>query len=456
MGLPDVHVNRSMRPAKADGMISFDTVRSPKRNPATEEARASWFQYYAGFSVGFVEDTIAQLRLRAGATLMDPWLGAGTTSQVASANGFRVKGYDLNPAVLLVAKARTLASSAVDQIPNLLELISQRFKRNVKSNRKFPLLTNEPLEQWLQPGSARVFRILERSVEAVFSKQKSFSADTIWNRVGQTSATVAFFYLGLFRTFRHFISDFQGSNPTWVKVSEGKERVYLSPDRILNRLLKEIDCLSKTLRSETRAMPLVSDRRCVIKQASSLRLPIASESVDAVISSPPYCTRIDYVRATLPELAVISYPNGDSVRRLREKMIGTPTIDKAQKDGNSAWGRTCSQFLSSVQHHPSKASSTYYLKYYRQYFASAFASLKEINRVLKKSGQCVLVVQDSYYKEMQNDLPRIFTEMAKGLGWNVKQRIDFHVKRTLAGVNPEVRQYRNTCHATESALVFLK
>ena len=69
-------------------------------------------------------------------------------------------------------------------------------------------------------------------------------------------------------------------------------------------------------------MPSVGTRTCVINQASSLQLPVASGSIDAAISSPPYCTRIDYVKATLPELAVIGYPNGNVTRRLREMMIG--------------------------------------------------------------------------------------------------------------------------------------
>src|SRR5207247_294988 len=106
-------------------------------------------------------------------------------------------------------------------------------------------------------------------------------------------------------------------------------------------------------------MPLVAKSRCNINQALSSRLPVASGSIDAVISSPPYCTRIDYVRATLPELAVIGYPNGMVTRRLREQMIGTPTIDKCANYDSDLWGKTCVRFLSAVERHSSKASSTY-------------------------------------------------------------------------------------------------
>jgi hypothetical protein len=364
-----------------------------------------------------------------------------------------MRGYDLNPAMLIVARARTLASSAKRVIPALSDSISRHYLRSIKDGGELRPPTSEPLEQWLQPATARAFRALERSVSSVVLDRESLEVP-MWAYADQAPADVAFFYVALFRTLRYFISEFLGSNPTWVKTSNGKERVRVSHDRIHNRWRTEIGNLLDVMQSEVHVTPSVANRTCLIKRASSLHIPLPSGSVDAVISSPPYCTRIDYVRATLPELAVISYPNGHSIRQLREEMIGTPTIHKTQEYDSEGWGTTCSRFLSAVEHHSSKASSTYYLKYYRQYFASAFASLREIDRVLKKSGTCLLVVQDSCYKEVPNDLPRVFSEMAEGLGLLLKDKIDFHVKQTMAGVNLGVKRYRQTFRATESVLVF--
>lgn len=437
-------------------MIVLKGIHSPKRRLAGDNSRASWFRYYAGFSTDFVEDIIARLDLPATATILDPWLGSGTTTEVAVSKDYKIKGYDLNPAMLLVAKARTLPTSGANRIPVLIESISQAFRRNIGNDMKLIYRNNEPLEQWLQPASSRIFRILERSVARIISQQEISSTNPMWSRSNKASAYLAFFYVGLFRTLRHFISEYRSSNPTWVKILSGKERVYASADRILNRLIKEIDDLLRAIRSETHIMPSISHNKCLIGRASSLYLPLSSGSVDAVISSPPYCTRIDYVRATLPELAVIDFPNGDSIRRLREKMIGTPTIGRIRIQRSFAWGRTCLRFLSAVENHPSKASSTYYLKYFLQYFAAIFASLHEIDRVLKKSGRCVLVVQDSYYKEILNDLPCVFIEMADGLGWKLMQKLDFHIKQTLSGVNRRVKQYRKIFQAKESVLVFSK
>jgi DNA modification methylase len=433
-------------------------IRSPKRSAgAANHSRAEWFRYYAGYSAGFVEDTIDHLNLKPGAILLDPWLGTGTTSEVAIAKGYQIRGYDLNPAMLLVARARLLPTAAAADVSTLVDRICHTFELGIlRSETTTKSEIDDPLEQWLQPASARAFRILESSIAAVVSNHSYSSGSPIWKDARKVQPTVAFFYVGLFQTLRHFVSKYQSSNPTWVKVSKGNLRIQLSMERIYNRFLSEIMLLQEALKSEARIMPVVGKRRCITTQASSTRLPISSMSVDAVLTSPPYCTRIDYVRATLPELAVIRFPNGESIRRLREQMIGTPTISKGSCDHDRAWGHSCNDFLSKVEAHSSKASSTYYIKYYRQYFASAYASLREIDRVLNDSGQCVLVVQDSYYKDVPNDLPTIFCEMAQGFGWKLNQKIDFHVKRTLAGVNPVVKQYRSDFSAVESALIFRK
>ena len=416
-------------------------------------SRADWFRYYADFSTDFVESAIDYINLDAGATLLDPWLGGGTTAEVAAANNLRFKGYDINPVMLLVSRARIVPTNAADKIAALLDSIARSYKKEAK-RRTAHDAKDEPLQQWLQPSSARAFRVLERCIETHLIGSKG-SSTPLWRRTGQVSPVFAVFYVGLFRTLRSFIHNFQTTNPTWVKVSDGK-RIHLTPDRILARFCKEMEFLLDSVSAEEEEFPLISNRRCVIGRASSLNLPLLDNSVDAAISSPAYCTRIDYVRATLPELAVIGHPNGRIIRRLRERMIGTPTIDDCDEYDSDEWGQTCSRFLSVVERHTSKASATYYLKYYQQYFASMFASLKEIDRVLKPSGQCVLVVQDSYYKDKKNNVPRMFIEMAAHYGWSLNRKKPFRVNQTLAGVNPDVKAYRSTFHATEWALVFSK
>jgi hypothetical protein len=79
-----------------------------------------------------------------------------------------------------------------------------------------------------------------------------------------------------------------------------------------------------------------------------------------------------------------------------------------------------------------------------------------LKRTLKHNGVCVLVVQDSYYKEIHNDLPKIFTEIGSSNGFELNHRVDFSQSQTMAGINPNVKQYRKKFGATESVLCFVK
>lgn len=64
-----------------------------------------------------------------------------------------------------------------------------------------------------------------------------------------------------------------------------------------------------------------------------------------------------------------------------------------------------------------------------------------------------MVVQNSYYKEILLDLPRVASQLAEATGWRIEQRFDFEVGRTMAVVNPRARAYRQDFGAVESVLL---
>jgi len=147
--------------------------------------------------------------------------------------------------------------------------------------------------------------------------------------------------------------------------------------------------------------------------------------------------------------------NGD-LKALRDCMIGTPTIMNDLPEIRSEWGPFCRSFLDAVEGHNSKASKSYYHKYHTQYFDAIYRSFLEIDRTLITSGKCIIVVQDSYNKDIHNDLPKIFREMADSLGWITINRLDFDIKRTMANRNHRAKKYRSNSNATESVLIFEK
>ena len=85
-----------------------------------------------------------------------------------------------------------------------------------------------------------------------------------------------------------------------------------------------------------------------------------------------------------------------------------------------------------------------------------FRSIKELGRVLKDDGLCVLVVQDSFYKNIHNDLPTIIAEMAEINGMATVRKEVFRIRAGMAAINPKVKKYRDTYNAIEAILCFQK
>lgn len=434
-------------------MIHHRMIRSPKRDLPSRRRSANLYHYYAGFSPKFVKDVIAALNIDKGSVIMDPWNGSGTTTHVARDMGFSAIGFDINPVMVIVAKAMLLNCSSDNKMKILNDLDS--IIEIATTAQKCSAPEDEPLDSWLESESARYFRSLEK---AIYHSQVSNDYCPIYakKKLESLSSLALFYYLALFRTLRGFLTMHISSNPTWIKMSSAK-RDCINPsfDLICTELKKQIhNMININILNNAHADSNTEFIR--IDRASSDSIPLPNSSIDSVISSPPYCTRIDYAIATSPELALLGCSMNTDIKDLRDKMIGTPTIIRKALEVKSEWGPACESFLSAVESHDSKASKSYYYRYHVQYFDSIFRSLLEIDRTLMNSGNCVIVAQDSYNKDIHNDLPKIFCEMADSLGWITINRLDFDIKRTMASRNCRTKKYRISSNATESVLVFKK
>jgi hypothetical protein len=266
------------------------------------------------------------------------------------------------------------------------------------------------------------------------------------------SSLAAFFYLALFRTVRDVLQPFLASNPTWIKLRvDQTARVDLPFTALVDCFRQRVELLRTAV--VRNAYP-VGFSLPEIKLASSSEIPLANSSVDAVVGSPPYCTRIDYAVATLPELAVLGFTWSD-VQKLRSQLIGTPTMihdPGAQQAAGD--GVLLRRLLRRIDRHGSYAARTYYLPFYRQYFTGMRRSLEELHRVTRAGSPIVFVVQDSWFKDVPIETPSILTEIAGALGWRLVTEHHFKV-RTRATMHPH-RATRRTSRATETVTLLTR
>lgn len=424
-------------------------ILNPKRRGDSAGRKKEKYSYYAGYSKSFTSRLFETVGLYREDIILDPWNGAGTTTSVSSELEYRSIGFDLNPVMVVVAKSNEVGTQNLQSIaPLATEILST----STKELSEFESV--DPLEMWFDIETARFIRSLERAIQRVLLPNNYQELKR--RPIEDVSSLSAFFYVALFNMARSLVSSFRGSNPTWLKTAKTiGERLKIPNELIAQKFLSHVEYLEGYLKDKSDPRPLRKDASSLIDVASSTNLPLKDSSIDFVLTSPPYCTRIDYAVKTRVELALLGYGDDESFRSLRHSLLGTATVPKAKIDIDKKWGLECSEFLEKVYSHESKASKTYYYSNHLQYFKGMFDSIKEIKRVTRDGGSCIFVVQTSYYKEIFNNLPKIITEMSESSGLYLRRREDFIVGQDMSRVHRGTRRYRSgKAPNYESVIVF--
>ena len=421
-----------------------DTIRSPKQGA---HKRGPWYPYYAGYTPGFATDALRVMTAGSSGTVLDPWNGSGTSTTVALSAGHDAVGFDANPALILIARARNVAASTQSLGPLSIEVLEAvaRLRPTIRVDDSEPLLT------WFKRPAAEELCALREAINLVFVGERQSALE-----LKNISGLAAFYYTAAFEAVRRLLNAFRASNPTWVRrPATGRHRLNPGPEAVQREFLDAVERMVGRLVRQT--IPDAGQRpwaEASIEIGDSRSLPLGNDQVDTVLSSPPYCTRIDYVVSARPELAFMGLSEG-AVKDLRSNCVGGPvvsrTIHSRVEDVASA---DVADLLSRIEAHDSKAAKTYYLKYYTNYFADLALSCEELHRVTKPSGKIGLVVQDSYFKDIHIDLQSLLTSVMSGAGRSLERRVDFTVGSTRTTLNPSARVYKKGDGPVESLMVY--
>lgn len=424
---------------------------TPFANPVrsrTAKSRASeLYPYYAGFSSDFAIDAARWLTSEGQSSILDPWNGAGTTTMVAKSICAQTMGYDLNPVMVVVSKSNLAVQHEAGSIAALTEKISNSAGKNRYLSSLNPLtgLFTEKTADVLASYAQNIWKHL------VSASNPSDNA----NGIDEISPLAAAFYVGLFNTARQLLAPLSTSNPTWIKVPKSNEtKIDVTRQEVRLRFKQSMERISYLISNAS--SPVLHPRAaCYLGDAK--KLPLAAGSIDSVLTSPPYCTRLDYARATLPELLILESLGLASYASTRSALMGSSVASKPDDLVIPAdWGTTCGTLLDQIYSHTSKASKTYYFYSHYNYFSDLNSAIGEIGRVCKPSAKICIVAQDSYYKEIHNDLPKIIGEMASRHGLVACNIFPYVKKNPISLINASSKIYTRKNSTTESAILLTR
>ncbi len=253
-----------------------------------------WFYPYKGkYHPQMVRSLANIIGLKSGDTLLDPFIGSGTTALEGALLNLRVVGFDISPLCVLISKVKT---NAVHHLPE----ISQYYPNDLEKGSR------------IRMGDM---------VECMSDHVKSF---------GLLAKMIA-------------TSDNARRNRDFTEMLIHNE----------NKMIKSIQ-LMKNACAEIQISPTLAD----IRIGDARCLPLPDNSVDGIITSPPYSLALDYVANDSHSLEALGY----DLSTIRENFIGVRGKGKKR------------------------------IEFYERDMLRAYS---EMGRVLKPSGKAVIVIGDA-------------------------------------------------------------
>jgi len=301
------------------------------RTRSVNQYLTHWIYPYKGkFHPQMIRAILNIIGLKQGETVLDPFIGSGTTAVEAQLLGINCIGIDISPLCVLQSKVKT---ESIDVLPQIIEW-------------------KEEIIKWMRPS---LFNLEGKSIDEAIS---SIHDEKVKN----------FFWMAKLVA----ISD---------KARRGRDfsnSFFKNLELMINSVADYVDIVKKLN---------IKLGKIDIKLGDARALPLEKESVDGIVTSPPYSIALDYIANDAHALKELGY----DLSELKEKFIGV------RGKGQTRIGL---------------------------YNEDMKKSLKEMFRVLKPKKYAVIVIGNATYMSQEIKTVEFIIDYAEKIGFKLVKNID--------------------------------
>jgi len=387
-----------------------------------------WYPFVEGFSGDFVKSVITELDYSPKCCL-DLFAGSGTTPLVCQENNLKCISLELNPFLFDVMKVKLRRDYDYIEISNLIETIQKKlvhYKRkwaypNIETKTLFEV---EGLKKWVLNKEA-IWGVLD-----VLEEIKNL--DTSGKNKNLFRIALASILLKVSNVFRN--GKCLSYKKDWREQKISRKKVHNKFLEVCKQIiLSDIELVSKTT--------VDNSKLCLKGDTRNLIGNLQNESIDLVITSPPYLNSRDYTDVYRLELWVLGYlKTFAEERKLRqstlrshvqvnwpnEEILNVPrlkrTVKNISKNSGALWNK-------------------HILNMIKGYFIDLNAILKSLHKKLVTGANIYIVVGNSFYNNIPVETDIILSEMSKNLGYKVSEiRIGRYTKTSGQQSSKKIRE----------------
>lgn len=306
-----------------------------------------------------------------GETVMDPMMGSGTAIVEAFLCGRRAVGFDIDPLALMICRAKTHPVDLLEAtwagkrvVSSAVKLLQRASRLEPAMRERFSPASLEFINYWFAKQSQRELMALLLAIEREhFTPPLLDFLKVVFSSIIITKSG------GVSRAY-----DLAHTRPHLL---EGKP--YKDAIKVFEARLNKSAALLSQLPSNGKDVE-IQQYDC------RRRLPLGDDSVQLIVTSPPYANAIDYMRAHKFSLVWFG-EDIDSLSTLRSTYIGSEKTVEADTLGLP--GSVC-RVIQELETADNKKS-----RVLAKYFTDMRLALYEMFRVLEPGRCCIVVVGPS-------------------------------------------------------------
>ncbi|MCS6919624.1 MAG: site-specific DNA-methyltransferase [Fimbriimonadales bacterium] len=385
---PTDSVREQMPLAFASALANITDAEDWDYAAADTKSHTHCYHVYPAMMIPQVARRLIRLYGRAGGVLLDPFCGSGTSLVEARLAGMHAIGVDLNPFAALLARVKTTdfdIEQVAREAKSLRAIVDEMLKRSARVAP--PQFFN--IDYWFKPEVQADLALLQYAI------------------LNHTTPAVRDFFLVAFAaTVR------ESSN-----TRRGEYKLYRIPEAELSRYNPPVFTLfwervGRNLRglSEFLAERAPHTNARIIETDARAPLPIASASVDVIVTSPPYGdsqTTVAYGQFSRLVLQWLGFED-ETAKSVDRRALGGRKRETQVPFHSPALETTLKAIHAES---PPRAAQV------RQFYADFAECFPELARVAKPYSYACFVVGNRTVKGVRIPTDQILTEIAQGFGW---------------------------------------
>ena len=394
-------------------------------------SRQRWYRYKEGYSLELVKKIIREYNNNPEGTILDPFLGSGSTILAANEMGLRGIGFEVNPFSYNLANAK-LKNYTIEFCTEFENII-----KDITIDKKIPNV------EYKLPNLSISKKVFNSNVEEIMMSIKKYILDLDINEDMRSLLMIG------------WISNIERLS-NYKKAGNGlKKRKYVKP-----RIITDEDVYNSL--NET-YMSILSDikinnakYKSEIYNETSLTFKekIKKESISGIIFSPPYANCFDYVEIYKLELWFGDFVHSnEELKKLRKQSVRSNLNSdlKSYDMGEETVSNILSQQLDEIK--DIKLWDKRIPCMLKLYYQDMFNIIKNSYEVLEDKGFCAIVVGNSAYGGIIFPTDLILAEYADYIGFKVDK---IEVDRYIITSSQQYKMTKNNGKYLRESILCLK